>query len=134
MTQNKFTLFFSTNWKQKVVSLLLSVCVIGLINYAGLRTREVTIPLEVTLPSSYVAESLVPSTVVLNIHGKENIIYLVNPDTIKATSDFSQVDQEGIATKPVILDYSSDIFNKGEIVLNTEPRVCRIKFSKVDTE
>ena len=89
----------------------------------------VTIPLSVALPDGLVAESLVPETVDIVISGSEQLIYLVDPSSINAYADFSDVDNSGIARVPVVLDFNQDVFRQSSISVKAQPSSVRILFS-----
>ncbi len=119
---------FLYNWPAKVLSLVFAMLVYALIQYTTLGARVVTLPLLVDLPAQYEAQSLVPSSVEVSIRGNEDIIYLINPNAIQASVDFSAVKQEGIATAPVILVYDEQLFDSAEIALTANPTQYRILF------
>jgi YbbR domain-containing protein len=114
---NKHLQAFLYNWPAKVLSLVFALLVYAFIQYSTLGARVVTLPLSVTLPSNYEAQSLVPSSVEVSIRGNEDIIYLINPNSIQASVDFSAVNKEGIATAPVILVFDEQLFDSAEIAL-----------------
>ncbi len=133
MKQTKsFSAFLST-WVPRVVSLLLAIMIFGSIRYLNMSSRVVRIPLEVELPvsTSVKAESLVPTYIDVVLSGDDKLIYLVDPDSIKASADFSDVISAGIARVPVILDYSEDLYKETSLVITADPDVVRILFGEV---
>ena len=128
-TSNKFSSVFG-NWIVKVLSFLTTVLIVLAIRFWSVNGRTVTIPLEVKLPESYTALSLVPSTVDIVITGSNKIIYLIDPVQIKATADFSDVDSEGISRVRVELSYNDDIYTKNSLTLSAKPESVRILFQK----
>ncbi len=133
MKQNKsFTSFLST-WVARIISLLLAIMIFGSIKYLNMSSRVVRIPLEVELPesTSIKAESLVPTYIDIVLSGDDKLIYLVDPDSIKASADFSDVISAGIARVPVILDYSEDLYMETSLVITADPDVVRILFEEV---
>lgn len=128
MKQNKFFSF----WGAKVFSLLLAILTVLLIEFTNITDRVITIPLSVTLPDDFEAESLVPESVDVVISGNENVIYLVDPAGIKARADFSAVDSAGITSVPVILEYREDIYKKNTIAIYSDPSSVRILFGEPD--
>ena len=86
---------FFSSWSAKVFSFLLAVAVVLIVEFSNISNRVVTIPLSVALPDGLVAESLVPETVDIVISGSEQLIYLVDPSSINAYADFSDVDNSG---------------------------------------
>jgi hypothetical protein len=93
-------------------------------------TRIVSIPLDVILPIEYEAESLVPTSVDLEINGNNNIIYLIDPTLVNATVDFSSVNKEGISNNPIQLQYDETVFSKGNISLSTNPATVKVSFKE----
>ena len=128
-TSNKFSSVFG-NWIVKVLSFLTAVLIVLAIRFWSVNGRTVTIPLEVKLPESYTALSLVRSTVDIVITGSNKIIYLIDPVQIKATADFSDVDSEGISRVRVELSYNDDIYTKNSLTLSAKPESVRILFQK----
>ncbi|MEA4864330.1 MAG: CdaR family protein [Sphaerochaeta sp.] len=129
MKLNKHLQAFIYNWPAKVLSLVFALLVYAFIQYTTLGARVVTIPLEVLLPERYEPESLVPASVEVSIRGNEDVIYLINPNSIQASVDFSAVKQEGIATAPVILVYDEQVFDSADIALSANPTQFRILFT-----
>lgn len=119
---------FLYNWPAKVLSLVFAVLVYAFIQYTTLGARVVTIPISVSLPTQFEAQSLVPTSVEISIRGNEDVIYLIDPNYIRATVDFSAVKTPGIATAPVILVYDEQVFDSAEIALLANPTQYRILF------
>lgn len=120
---------FFSSWSTKVFSFLLAVAVVLIVEFSNISNRVVTIPLSVALPDGLVAESLVPETVDIVISGSEQLIYLVDPSSITAYADFSDVDNSGIARVPVVLDFNQDVFRQSSISVKAQPSSVRILFS-----
>ncbi len=120
---------FFSSWSAKVFSFLLAVAVVLIVEFSNISNRVVTIPLSVSLPDGLVAESLVPETVDIVISGSEQLIYLVDPSSINAYADFSDVDNSGIARVPVVLDFNQDVFRQSSISVKAQPSSVRILFS-----
>ncbi|NCC63303.1 MAG: hypothetical protein EOM15_01430 [Spirochaetia bacterium] len=131
MRLNKAMQSLLNNWPVKVLSLVFALLVYSFINYATITDRVVTVPLEVHLPDSLIAQSLVPSTVKVHIKGDDSLIYLVDPSAIHASLDFSSVTQEGIASRAVVLVYDQEVFNRARIALSAEPQQFRVLFSRL---
>ena len=129
MKLNKHVQSMVYNWPPKVLSLVFALCIYLFIQYTNIGSRVVTIPLDVKLPSAYEAESLVPSSVEVHIQGDDDLIYLINPNSILASLDFSYVQQEGIATAAVLLEYEQNMFESGGISLSANPTQFRVLFS-----
>ncbi|MBZ4673603.1 MAG: YbbR family protein [Spirochaeta sp.] len=130
MKLNKYLQGVLSNWPAKVLSLVFAMLVYAFIQYSTMGARVVSIPIEVYLPPSLEAASLVPSSIEVSIQGNEDIIYLINPESIKASLDFSSVGEAGIATAPVVLRYEEDVFESAGIALRAEPQYYRIFFNE----
>lgn len=130
MKLNKYLQWVLYNWPAKVLSLVFAVLVYAFIQFSTMGARVVSIPIEVHLPTSLEAESLVPASIEVSIQGNEDIIYLINPESIEASLDFSSVDEAGIATAPVVLRYEEDVFESAGIALQAEPQYYRILFGE----
>ncbi|NCD06086.1 MAG: hypothetical protein EOL97_08195 [Spirochaetia bacterium] len=128
--KNKISLYLLDNWKPKLISFILALCFFFLYLFSNNSSRIVTIPLDVYLPIGYQAESLIPNSVDLEISGNNNIIYLIDPNLIKAKVDFSSIQKEGISTENIELEYDSKIFSKENISLNTKPATVKISFKE----
>ena len=59
-------------------------------------SRKVTLPVEVKMPTNYVAQSNVPKSVELVIQGTEDQIYLIDVSQISLSADFTSVSREGV--------------------------------------
>lgn len=129
MKLNKYLQSMLYHWPAKVISLVFAVCIYLFIQYSTIGSRVVTIPLDVQLPSAYVASSLVPNSVEVQIRGNDDIIYLIDPNSIKASIDFSFVKREGIANAPVLLVYEENVFESGGISISANPSQYRILFT-----
>lgn len=122
------------HWQVKIVCLLMAFCVYFLVSFSSTENRMVEIPLSVNLPTEYVAESLVPSSISVKITGSENIIYLIDPALITASVDFSGINTTGISTEAVVLDYDEKVFRKGNVSVFTVPSDIRISFKVKESD
>ncbi|MGE4584783.1 MAG: CdaR family protein [Sphaerochaeta sp.] len=130
MKLNKYVQSLLYNWPAKVLSLVFALLVYAFIQYSTVGARLVTIPLTVKLPQTMDAKSLVPNSVQVSIKGNEDIIYLVDPNAIEASIDFSTVTEEGIATRVVVLKYDQQMFDNAGIALLADPTQYRILFGQ----
>lgn len=128
MKLNKHLQSFLYNWPAKVLSLVFAILVYAFIHYSTIGARMVTIPLSVELPSTLEAQSLIPSSVEVSIRGNEDIIYLIDPNSITARVDFSGVHEPGIATAPVVLLYDEKVFDSADIAVLANPTQYRVLF------
>ncbi|MCF0262833.1 MAG: hypothetical protein HUK23_07975, partial [Sphaerochaetaceae bacterium] len=92
------------NWQVKMICFVLAIFVYFILLYSIQQTRTITLPVEVTLPETFKAESNVPTTVDLVIMGTEDQIYMISPEQIKLSVDFSNVQHDGINFAAVNID------------------------------
>jgi hypothetical protein len=116
------------NWIVKVFSLLLAIGVYLVINYATLDQRKVDIPLEVIMPIKYQAVSTVPKTISLIIKTDSRYSSIIDPWTVKAKADFSNVDSEGVKSTAVILSTEGP-YASTKVYFSSQPEVIRIYFA-----
>ena len=128
MSKNSLIQSLLYEWQVKLICILLACSCYFIVTFRTSQDRKVEIPLEVILPINYESESLVPTSITVDINGSEDIIYLIDPSMITATVDFSHVDSVGIASKDVVLDYDEKAFKKGAISVSTIPSEVRISF------
>lgn len=130
--KNKISLYLFDNWKPKIISLILALCVFSFFYYFNHSSRNVTVPLQIVLPSEYEAESLIPKSVELEIIGDNKIIYLIDPNLIVAVVDFSSINREGISKRNVELNYNEKMFSQGNINVISKPQNIKISFKAKD--
>ncbi len=125
---------FISTWVPRVLCLFVAVIIFACVRYFNMGSRVVRIPLSVTLPqdSRYVAESLVPDYIDIVISGDDDLIYLVDPDSVSASADFSDVDTSGISRRSVRLEYERDVFEQTALTIRSDPDVVRILFAEVN--
>ena len=130
---NKGLSSFISSWVPRVMCLFVAALIFACVRYFNMGSRVVTIPLSVTLPdpSTVVAESLVPESIDIVISGDDSLIYLVDPDSISASADFSDVADAGIRRRTVALEYPKDVFQDTALTVRADPDVVRILFSEV---
>lgn len=128
--KNNISLYFLDNWKPKLVSLILALCIFFFYMFSNNSSRIVTIPIDIILPIEYEAESLIPTSVDLEINGNNNIIYLIDPTLVDAKADFSSVEKDGISVVSVELEYDDKVFSKGNISLSAVPSAVKVSFKK----
>ena len=121
---------FVSSWVPRVLSLLVAVLIFAAVRYFNMASRVVSIPLDVSLPSAahVEPESLVPASVDIVISGDDDLIYLIDPDSISAYADFSDVDNPGRARRAVVLTYAQDVFKDTALTVKADPDVVRILF------
>ncbi len=125
---------FISTWVPRVLCLFVAIIIFACVRYFNMGSRVVRIPLSVTLPqdSRYVAESLVPDYIDIVISGDDDLIYLVDPDSVSASADFSDVDTSGISRRSVRLEYERDVFEQTALTIRSDPDVVRILFAEVN--
>ena len=128
-TQNKLLGSLLSNWVPKILSFVIAVMVVLAVRFLNIGDRSVTLPLAVDLPSyPLYAESLVPDTVEVIISGDDDIIYLVDPSTIRAHADFSDVTEAGIVRRAIQLEYNQDVYKNDKLTVSAKPSSIRILF------
>lgn len=130
--RDKISFLLLDNWKPKLISIILAICVFSFFYYFNHSSRTVTVPLEIVLPSDYEAESLIPNSIDIEIIGNQNVIYLIDPNLIIAEIDFSSVNKEGISITNVILKYDEKMFSKGNVNLVATPQSVKVSFKLKD--
>ncbi|MDY4611932.1 MAG: CdaR family protein [Sphaerochaetaceae bacterium] len=128
MKRSKFVQSMFYNWPVKVLSIVFAIAVYLFIHYTTLGERRITIPMEVALPSGYVAASLVPDSVEISIKGDDDLIYLIDPTYITASLDFSYVSEPGIAKAPVMLSYMETLYKADGVSIAANPSQFRVLF------
>lgn len=133
-SQNKFTSILFGNWIAKMLSFLTALLIVVSIRFLNVTDRVVTIAIDVSLPVSTEIRpiSLIPDTIDVVISGNEDIIYLVDPASIKAYADFSDVASAGIARIPVELVYNDDVYVEAGLTVQAKPSTVRILFEEID--
>ena len=102
--RSKFFQKILYNWQAKILCFLLAVLVYFVLVFSIQTSRRVTLPVEVKLPSNYVAQSNVPTSVELVIQGTEDQIYLIDVSQITISADFTTVNREGVNYATVQID------------------------------
>ena len=85
------------NWQAKILCFLLAVLVYFVLVFSIQTSRRVTLPVEVKMPSTYEAQSNIPTSVELVIQGTEDQIYMIDVSEITLTTDFTTVNREGVS-------------------------------------
>lgn len=120
------------NWQIKILCFVIAVCVIFVARF-GLQTKRViTMPLEVTLPESYSATSVIPTQAELVITGTEDVIYLLDASVFSLSADFSDVGKSGVSSATVTIDMSelASYVDLSKVSIHTEPSFVRIYFEE----
>lgn len=119
------------NWQIKILCFLLAAFVYFVLIFSIQTTRHVFLPLQVTLPSSYTADSTVPSGVDLVIEGTEEQIYLIDVSRISLSADFSKVNREGVSYAAVQIDTAEldSYIDMTSISIYTKPSRVKVYFS-----
>ena len=136
MRQNRFFQKFFYNWQIKIICFLLAIFMYFFLGLVLQETRTVTLPLEVTLPEDYHADSNIPDSVNLLIKGSQDQIYMFKIDNIKVSADFSGVDHEGVNIAPVVisLDGPNELIDASSVSVSTDPTQVKIYFSLNEKE
>ena len=131
MRRNKFFQRVFYNWQVKILCFLLAVFMYFFLGLVIQDTRTVKLPLEVTLPSGYNADSNIPTSVDLVIKGTQERIYMIEVDDIHVSVDFSNVDHEGVNIAPVVItmDGPNQSLDTSSVSISTNPTQVKIYFS-----
>ena len=119
------------NWQIKILCFIFAVLVYFVLVFSIQTERTVTLPVSVTMPEMYRAESNVPSTVSLVLQGTEDQIYLIDVSEISLSADFSYVNREGVSYATVNIDTRGleDHVDLSKIHIFTKPSQLKVYFS-----
>ncbi len=120
------------NWQIKLISIIFAIVIYLLISLSMFTTRTISIKLDVIENPNYKIENVLKEKVDIQIRGSESVIYLVNPNNIKAILDVSSTNKIGITKLPVTLIYNGPKLIKEKVTLNIEPTTMKVLLSKVD--
>ncbi len=129
MKTNNLFRTVSHNWPIKIFSFLLALGLYLVIHYTTMATVTLQIPLTIIEPVGYSATSTVDDSVELIINGDRKYIYLINPEAIQATADFSTVHESGVAVRNVLLTYDDSLFDI-ELTFSTNPQTVKIFYQE----
>ncbi|MBR0521529.1 MAG: hypothetical protein IJJ95_09390 [Spirochaetales bacterium] len=120
------------NWQVKIICLLLAVLVYFVLLFSIQSSRSMTLPLKVTLPDGYKAESTIPKSVELVIQGTEDQIFMIDPAKISVSADFTTVNREGVNYAVVEIDTGelTSYIDTTALSIFTRPSQVKIYFSK----
>ena len=119
------------NWQVKIICLLLAVLVYFVLLFSIQSSRSMTLPLSVTLPDNYKAESTIPKSVELVIQGTEDQIFMIDPSMISVSADFSTVNREGVSYAVVEVDAGdlASYIDTTALSIFTRPSQVKVYFS-----
>ena len=129
MKQNKTRGFFS-DWQVKILCLIVAVLVYFSFSFGIPSERKVTMPLNIMLPEGLEVTSNMPESVDVIVRGNEKQIYMVDVSRIKLYADFTDVKNEGVASVPVVIDYSEllDFISITDLTIYTDPSLIKLYF------
>ncbi len=129
--RSKFFQKIFYNWQAKILCFLFAVLVYFLLVFSIQTERTVTLPVSVTMPEIYRAESNVPSSLKLVIQGTEDQIYMIDVSQISLSADFSHVNREGVNYAVVNIDTHrlEEHVDLSKIHIFTEPSQIKVYFS-----
>ena len=129
--RSKFFQKLLYNWQVKVLCFLLAAFTYFVLVFSIQTTRTVSLPVEVTMPSSYTATSTVPSEINLVLQGTEDQIYLIDASRIVLKVDFSHVSREGVNYADIVIDTGNlgDYIDLSAISIYTQPSQMKVYFS-----
>ena len=121
------------NWQVKIICFLLAVFIYFVLVFSIQTSRTLTLPLNVTLPAEYQAESIVPDSVELVIQGTEDQIYMIDVSNISVSADFSTVNREGVNYAVVEIDTGEleRYIDTSMISIYTKPSQVKVYFKYV---
>ena len=121
------------NWQVKIICFLLAVFIYFVLVFSIQTSRTLTLPLNVTLPAEYQAESIVPDSVELVIQGTEDQIYMIDVSNISVSADFSTVNREGVNYAVVEIDTGEleRYIDTSMISIYTKPSQVKVYFNYV---
>ena len=130
--RSKFLQKLLYNWQVKIICLLLAVLVYLVLLFSIQSSRSMTLPLKVTLPDGYKAESTIPKSVELVIQGTEDQIFMIDPTKISVSADFTTVNREGVNYAVVEIDTGdlTSYIDTTALSIFTRPSQVKIYFSK----
>ncbi|MBP5162580.1 MAG: hypothetical protein ILP16_06340 [Spirochaetales bacterium] len=130
--RSKFLQKLLYNWQVKIICLLLAVLVYFVLLFSIQSSRSMTLPLKVTLPEGYKAESTIPKSVELVIQGTEDQIFMIDPAKISVSADFTTVNREGVNYAVVEIDTGdlTSYIDTTALSIFTRPSQVKIYFSK----
>ena len=129
--RSKFFQKLLYNWQVKIICLLLAVLVYFVLLFSIQSSRSMTLPLTVTLPKDYKAESTIPKSVELVIQGTEDQIFMIDPSMISVSADFSTVNREGVSYAVVEIDAGdlASYIDTTALSIFTRPSQVKVYFS-----
>lgn len=129
--RSKFFQKLLYNWQVKIICLLLAVLVYFVLLFSIQSSRSMTLPLTVTLPKDYKAESTIPKSVELVIQGTEDQIFMIDPSMISVSADFSTVNREGVSYAVVEVDAGdlASYIDTTALSIFTRPSQVKVYFS-----
>ena len=129
--RSKFFQKLLYNWQVKIICLLLAVLVYFVLLFSIQSSRSMTLPLSVTLPKDYKAESTIPKSVELVIQGTEDQIFMIDPSMISVSADFSTVNREGVSYSVVEIDAGdlASYIDTTALSIFTRPSQVKVYFS-----
>ena len=129
--RSKFFQKLLYNWQVKIICLLLAVLVYFVLLFSIQSSRSMTLPLSVTLPKDYKAESTIPKSVELVIQGTEDQIFMIDPSMISVSADFSTVNREGVSYAVVEVDAGdlASYIDTTALSIFTRPSQVKVYFS-----
>ena len=130
--RSKFLQKLLYNWQVKIICLLLAVLVYFVLLFSIQSSRSMTLPLKVTLPDGYKAESTIPKSVELVIQGTEDQIFMIDPAKISVSADFTTVNREGVNYAVVEIDTGdlTSYIDTTALSIFTRPSQVKSYFSK----
>lgn len=134
MTKNRMNSMIKklfNNLGAKFLCFILAIVFYSISFYISFQHRTVSIPLSIILPENFKPISNIPQSTNIILKGDEKVLYTIDPLKIDAVADFSFVNQPGVYTTKVILNYESGIFSETNLTINAQPLTCKIAFDNI---
>jgi len=129
--KNQNNLF--ANWRAMTLCLFLAVLVYLAFAYGMPAERRVSMPLNVLLPENLKVTSLIPTSADIVVTGNEKQIYMLDLSRIKLYADFSEIQNVGVASVAVTIDYTDlvDYINMMDLTIEADPSIIKLFFEKI---
>ncbi len=118
------------NWPAKVLSFALAVLLSYFYKINITEERYLSIPLEVSMASSFTAGERYPTHVRITLRGSRENIFMVEADDLKASADFSLHRKKGLYREPVIIERSGNALYADPLEIRVEPMEIMLNIEK----
>ncbi len=130
MKIRKITERLLNNWPAKVLSFALAVLLLYFYKINTTEERFLSIPLEVSIGSSFTASERYPTHVRITLRGSEENIFMVEEADLKAYADFSRHRKKGSYREPVVIERSGNALYADPLEIRVEPMEIMLDIEK----